>query len=200
MRTSQPICTTINERICNVRAPCRVLYTAMLMGVLNKYPEHRIGRSKRREGSATAAQRWQRKNGWWIMAARALTRLVASFFNVLNLLTDNVCYPRQGHFQWDGVWSSLLQDDPEQHSWVTYIILSFVLNAPYDPGGPVDREMGDSIRLGQRQGRTPTGELTHLSESTSAWTSIIIPLFNVTYLRTVRYQMLYVSPCWTIYI
>ena len=45
------------------------------------------------------------------------------------------------------------------------MILSFVLNVPYDPSGPVDREMCDSIQLGQRQGRTPTGELTHLSES-----------------------------------
>ena len=100
------------------------------------------------------------------MAARARIRLVASLFNALNILTDDMWYPRRGHLDQGGPWSSLLHDDREQGSRAMYsIIRSWVLNAPYDLDDLKKERMGDSISLGQLRRRTRTRELTLLSES-----------------------------------
>jgi hypothetical protein len=73
--------------------------------------------------------------------------------------------------------------------------VSWVLNAPYDLGGSVEGGTGDSISLG-------TATTTNSNRRTDSIIRVHVcltqhphTLLNLTYLRTVRYQTLYVSPC-----
>jgi hypothetical protein len=103
---------TINEGTCDVHKPCRVLYTAVLVGVSRSIQNPKFGRANSREGQRLQLRDDQGRmdGGLWLREHLYGYFLPSSTHSIFSPMT---CATRRRHLQRGG-WSSSLHDDPEK--------------------------------------------------------------------------------------